>query len=267
MNSYHKVGAMIVALSGAMSIASADQVFFQGFETNTSGWSDGGDYGSIAQANSGDGGITSFNGSHHAVVQQTPGESASYTFFDGPRSAWNGGMTARASVYMDTSWALGEGFDYSVAAYNQSGSHLRDFIFHITRDSNTGDLLVGGSNNTNFDPKENLEDGNHYTIGASGWFTLEHAFRDAGDGSLAVDLNLYDASGTLLFTETRNDPGDLLATVVGGNGYGWFTNIDIAGGINVDDVSLTVVPLPPAMLAGLGMLAGIAGIRKVRRGK
>ncbi|MBO6738222.1 MAG: hypothetical protein JJ916_00005, partial [Phycisphaerales bacterium] len=50
-----------------------------------------------------------------------------------------------------------------------------------------------------------------------------------------------------------------------GNRSGWFTNIDIGGGINVDDVTLNVVPLPPAALAGLGMLAGFAGVRKLRQ--
>jgi len=272
MNSYHKVGAMIVALSTAAGIASADQVFFQGFESDTAGWFDNDDYagyGSVTAVASGTGGVTSFTGSQHAVFEQSAGSggSAAFTRFDGYRDTWSGGMTARASVYMDTNWAAGEGFDYSVAAYDQSGSHLQDFIFHVTKDTSSGDLLVGGSNNTNFDPREDIETLNHYSIGTSGWFTLEHDFRDFGDGTLAVDLNLYDASGTLVFTETRHTAGNVLATVVGGNGYGWFTNIDIAGGINVDDVSLTVVPLPPAMLAGMGMLAGIAGVRKVRRGK
>ncbi|MCZ7658600.1 MAG: hypothetical protein M5U07_12460 [Xanthobacteraceae bacterium] len=36
---------------------------------------------------------------------------------------------------------------------------------------------------------------------------------------------------------------DVIATIVGGNRYGWFTNIDIPGGIAVDNVSLT--PLGP----------------------
>lgn len=261
MNSFSTLGAMVVALTTIAGTASASEVFFQGFESDTVGWFGNG--GTVTAVASGTGGITSFTGSQHAVV-----DGSGYTQFDGYRSAWGGPMTARASVYLDTSWGTGEGFDYSVAATRQDGTHLRDFIFHVTQDTSTGDLLVGGSNNSNNGSlNQNLENLNHYTVGASGWFTLEHAFRDFGDGSLAVDLNLYDASGTKVFTETRHTATDLIATVVGGNRYGWFAVNAVTGGLNVDDVSLTIAPLPPAMLAGMGMLAGIAGVRKVRRGK
>jgi hypothetical protein len=37
-----------------------------------------------------------------------------------------------------------------------------------------------------------------------------------------------------LFTETRNTSADNIATVVGGNRYGWLPNIDIAGGIELE---------------------------------
>lgn len=72
--------------------------------------------------------------------------------------------------------AAGEGFDYAVAANGQDGNHLRDFIFHVTQDTSTGNLLVGGSNNTNFAPREDLDTLNHATIDASGWYTFEHKF-------------------------------------------------------------------------------------------
>jgi len=94
--------------------------------------------------------------------------------------------------------ALGQGFDYSVAATKANGDNLRDFIFHVTKDSSTGDLLVGASNNTNFDPIENLENGTHGTITTSGWYTLQHVFHEVS-GALAVDLNVLDENGTVVF--------------------------------------------------------------------
>ncbi|MHA7813669.1 MAG: hypothetical protein ACX94C_09785 [Phycisphaerales bacterium] len=259
-----------VALAGLSGSVVAGEVFNQGFETDTSGWFDenNGWSGTIDRVSSGTDGITSASGAYHANFGQSNGDgglTAGFTRFDGYRDTWSGPYQASVAIYLDTNWTAGEGFDYSVASSNSSGSHLRDFIFHVTKDTSTGQLLVGGSNNTNFDPIENLETGNHAVIGTSGWYTFEHSFYDAGDGTLAVALNLYDAGGSLIFQEIRNNAGDHVGSIAGGNRYGWFTNIDIAGGINVDDHTLTVVPLPPAAFAGLGMLAGFAGVRKLRQ--
>ena len=43
-----------------------------------------------------------------------------------------------------------------------------------------------------------------------------------GDGSLAVDTNLLDAGGTIVWTRTLNFPADVIATTIGGNRYLWF---------------------------------------------
>ena len=265
------IGALAsVCGMGAMQVHAAE-VWNQGFETDASGWLDNDDYagyGNIDQVASGGGtlGLTSATGSSgHAEVQQVGpvgDESGPFSRFDGYRSVWPGGMTASLDIYLDTSWATGEGFDYDVSVNGTDGNHRRDFIFHVTQDTSSGNLLVGGSNNTNFDPREDLDTLNHYVVPSSGWYTFEHVFRDAGDGSLAVDLNLRDSGGVLLFTETRNDASDLLGTVVGGNRAAWLTNVDIAGGIAIDNHTLNVVP-EPASLALLG-LGGLALIKRKR---
>lgn len=249
-----KAAAVVAMCSLPCTVVHADVVWNQEFtDGDTSGWSDGGGYGSITAVDN----VGTTN--DYAIVTQT--SAGPYSFFDGSRDTWNP-WTASIDIFLSPgAWADGEGFDYSVTSYNQSDSHLRDFIFHVTQDTSTGLLLVGGSNNTNFDPIENLEAGNHYVIDAADWYTFEHDFYDAGDGSLAVDMNLYDSLGNLLFTETRNNAADLLATIVGGNGYSWFTNIDVAGGIMIDNHMLAVVPIPPA--AALGFLGfGLLALRR-----
>jgi hypothetical protein len=241
--------------------ANAAMVWNQGFETDTTGWFDNDDfvgYGDASRVASGTNGITSKNGAWHGLF--TDNGSGPFSRFDGYRdSPWPGGMTASIGVYIDPAIALGEGFEYSVAANKTvaaGGGHLRDFIFHITKDTSTGKLLVAGSNNSNFAPREDLDTLNNYEVTTAGWYMLEHDFRDFGDGSLAVDLNLRDAGGTLLFTETRNNATDLLGSVVGGNRYGWFTDISVTGGIAVDDHTLSVVPEPSTIaLAGLALSA------------
>ena len=241
--------------------ANALNVWSQGFETDTSGWfdEDNGWTGDLTRVGSGTNGITSSDGSFHAIAEQTDtpgvGLSGPFTRFDGYNSVWPGGWTACIDIFLDTTMATGEGFDYSVASSRSDGTHLRDFIFHVTKDTSTGELLVGGSNNTNFDPREDLDTLNHYSVGSSGWYTFQHVFYNAG-GSLAVDLNLLDSAGTVLWTETRNNPADTIAGVVGGNRYGWFTNIDVTGGIAIDNHCRDEVPEPTTIaLIGAGAAA------------
>ncbi len=231
------------AVIGAVT---APTLYVQGFDSgtdpSTTGWIDGGGYGHIVIAASGDNGIDtkSGTGNYALITQDGPvgGESGPFTRFDGYRTDFFAGFTSSVDIYLDTGWAAGSGFDYSVAVTNQSGAHLRDFIFHVTQDTSTGDLLIGTSNNTNFDPIENLESGVHGTVASTGWYTFEQTFRDDGTGHLAVDFVVRDANGVAVFSQTINS-GDSIASVVGGNRYGWFTNVDIAGGIAIDNVSLS----------------------------
>ncbi len=263
-------GLALAAIAAVAAPAHAGTTFSQDFETDTSGWTDSsnGWYGSVTRVASGTGGITSAGGSWHAIFDGDS-SSAPFTNFGGYSSVWPGTYSASVDIYLDTSWAAGSGFDYTVASSRQTGAHLRDFIFHVTQDTSTGELLVAGSNNTNFAVRQDLENINHYSVTNSGWYTFEHVFYDDGSGVLAVDLNLRDSNGTLLFTETRSDAGDLIASVVGGNRYGWFTFIDVRDGIAVDNTCLgtpvAAVPLPPAALLGMGMLGGLGLIARRRR--
>lgn len=213
-------------------------VWDQGFEVDTSGWLDSanGWVGTISQVASGHNGIISSKGSFHAIVDQQ-GSSAPFSSFDGFRNTWLGTWIAEIDVYLDPDWQAGTGFDYSVAASGSDGAHQRDYIFHVTKDTSTGQLLVAGSNNTNFAPREDLETINNYKVASAGWYTLQHVFYESS-GALAVDLNLLDSNGNVLFTETRFNPADLIPSEVGGNRYAWFTFINVPGGIAIDEHQL-----------------------------
>lgn len=209
--------------------------YTQGFETDTLGFFVGGDYGEIARVGSGTGGIASAEGDWHAVLEETA--SGPFSRLGGYSDVFVDGYTVTADIYLDTGWSLGEGFDVSMAASRQNNTHLRDFIFHVTQDTSSGDLIVAGSNNTNFKVREDLDTlANNHVVEESGWHTFEWVFND-DEGVLSVDMNLYEDGGeTPVFTETRSDPRDTIADIVGGNRYMWFTDISVADGIAVDNV-------------------------------
>lgn len=253
---------LVVALFGLAPIASegGNVVWFQGFETDTSGWFPNG--GSITRVASGTNGINSSEGNWHAIVEGM----GPFSRFEGYNSVWpTYGWTACIDIFLDVDIALGQGFEYSVASNKQDNTHLRDFIFHVTKDTSTGKLLVAGSNNSNEPvpggPRQNLETLNHYQVTTTGWYTFQHVFYDLG-GTLAVDLNLLDSVGTVLWTETRNNASDLIATIVGGNRYSWFTLNNVTGGIAIDNHCREEVPEPTTLaLVGAGV-AALVGRRK-----
>lgn len=239
-----RLGTGVVALGATLGLvlagpaAQAASTYYQGFEEDTAGWYDATNAwsGSVTRVESGTN-VDSAEGDWHAIMTEDPevaGRGGPFSRFDGYRDEWPGDYTAEIDVYLDPSWDAGEGFDYSVASSNSSGGHLRDFIFHVASDTSTGDLLVGASNNTNFGVREDLDTlDNHGVIEEAGWYTLQHRFYD-DNGVLAVDLNLIDSDGGVVFTETLSTAADTIPDAVGGNRYSWFTVINVDGGINVD---------------------------------
>lgn len=221
-----------------------DVGYNQGFESVA--WVSGGyitqpsvdwnDYSSaMARVPSGTDGITSKSGGAHAVINSTtiPGNPFDYTGvfgrLGGYSSVFGSGFRSSVDVYLDLSnpavTADTYGWDVSTAASGQDGAHRRDFIFHAASDAG-GNILIAADNNTGFTKRNDLGSINHYTVTNSGWYTLEWVFRDNA-GVLAVDCNLRDAAGALLWSETRSDLSDLIATVVGGNRYMWFTFLEV----------------------------------------
>ncbi len=217
--------------------------YFQGFEApcfnapyqpggGTTDWSRF--YSEIVRVGSGSGGIASRNGTGHAEIRpplptapaQTTG---AFTRLGGYRSVFGGGFTVELDVYIDlndprvlSGVNADYGWDLASAVNDQAGGFRRDFVFHAA--SNTsGQVLIGASNITNFAPMGNLASGNHHVVTGSGWYTLQWVYRTAGNGTLAVDMNLRNAAGSVLHTQTLNNPADLVATEIGGNRYLWFT--------------------------------------------
>ncbi len=272
--------ALVVALGTAAS-SQAAVLHFEGFEAlswvaNMPGnWSEPSGA-SIVRVTSRKNAITSSAGSAHAIVgassapipPATAYASNVSTGFGGGHSSFGQGYLTALDIYLDPmAWAIGQGFDYSIGVGNQSASHLRDFIFHVGQVDNQG-LLVNASNNTtnnaNSFKLQNENGGMYFTVQTAGWYTFEQLFRNDA-GVLAVDFNLRNDMGGLLYSVTRSTPADLIATQVGGIGYGWFIFNNLEG-LAIDNTSLSELStIPePTSFALLLPLAGFATWRKRR---
>lgn len=138
-------------------------------------------------------------------------------------------------------------------------------MFHVGNDGS--DLLVNASNYTdnavNAFKLNNDNGGDNYTLADAGWYTFEQNFRN-DSGALAVDFNLRDDGGSLVYSVTRSDPTDLISTVVGGNRYGWLIFNDIDG-LAFDNTSLAAIPEPGTLIVWSSVTLGFVCHRRRQR--
>lgn len=263
----------VALASVAMLIAGAAQthaatLYSQGFETNTAGWT------GATRVGSGTNGIPSSSGAFHATV--TPGAFTQWGGYNFGGSPTFQEYKTSLDIYLNVGggFANDTRFDFTSAINNNLGAHRRDFAFNagfyndsdITGSGNR--FVISASNGTgraNSFPKNPGRD--PFAIDDTGWYTFEHHFYDNGSGILAVDLSIFDAADLLLHSWTLSDPSDVIATVIGGNRYGWFPNLELAGGLAIDNAQLStvedeVVPEPASMLAWAGLGLCLAGGRK-----
>lgn len=246
------------SLTALTAVSNAGVIYSEGFEGNDNTWSA---YHSPV-INTPSGAITASDGNNYGLIDTSVGgATGAYTFFSGSSSVFGNGFSTSLDVFIDpTLWAIGDGFDYSSAVNNQSGVHNRDFIFNAGQTTNNG-FVINASNNSGFDFNEgSLINSDYYEVTTAGWYTLEHVFYNQG-GVLAVDFNILDGVGALLHTETRSTAADDIATVIGGNRYGWVTYTDMSLAIDNSTLSITEVPEPSTLaIFALGIL-GLASRR------
>lgn len=198
----------------------------------------------VTRVTSGTGGVASASGSWHAVAGSTSFGSI-FTRYGGYSSVFpTAGYTTSIDVYLDTAESpVGSDirFDWSSAISNPAGSHCRDFIFSVGTNG-TGGFVMSASNNAPGWPANPGRD--PYTVTTTGWYTLQHVFRNNA-GVLAVDMRVLDSSGAVLKSWTLSDPSDVIGATVGGNRYGWLVTNGFAS-LELDDVTRSgAVPETP----------------------
>lgn len=228
------VSTLLVAMAGPASAAPPPDPYFNGFETDLTGWTVFGAAFTPTRVATGTAGINSADGSWHAEADGAV-----------PATNWGGfssvfpahGYRTAVDIYLDVDagWANDTRFDWSSAISQPTGAYRRDFVFNAGfyddatgPGANTNRFVVSASNGAtraNSSPKN--PDRDPIAIDQTGWYTFEHVFYDDGTGVLAVDLSIYDSSGTLVHSWTLSDPTDVIGVTVGGNLYGWFVSVEL----------------------------------------
>lgn len=220
---------ILAAILLCITTPQASAVFFQSFETDTTGWS------GATRVMTGTHGVPSKIGAFHA--EDLNGNANTYTFWGGASQTFPpGGYTTSIDIYLDisapymngTGYANDTRFDWSSAIGTPQCGHRRDFVFNAgfytdTDATGTGPrFVISASNNAGRGSSFPKNPGRMpCTITVEGWYTFEHRFRDNGFGVLAVDMTIRNAAGVPVCMWTLSDPSDIIGDTVGGNQYGW----------------------------------------------
>jgi|GEM_PF-6296411 len=205
------IAIFTLVITPALAVSS----YFNGFETDISGWN-----GTIARVASGTDSITSALGSYHAKVNE-----GDFTRWGGYENVFpTNGYITKIDVYLDMAQNPTVGtdkrFDFSSAINQPNGDHRRDFIFSVGTDPAVANQWVmSASNNSPGWPANPGRD--PFVISDTGWYTFQHTFTNNG-GVLKVVMEVLNSGGTVLHSWTLSDPSDVIGTTVGGNRYGWF---------------------------------------------
>jgi hypothetical protein len=242
-----KRSLLVVGLALSMSVL-VFAAFFQGFETDTTGWS------GATRVPSTTNGVPSKVGAFHAEA-----DSGAFTLWGGYSQTFPpGGYITTVDIYLDIAPPYMTGslipypndtrFDWTSAVSTPGCAHRRDFAFNAgfyTNIDTTGAgprFVISASNNTgraNSFPKNAGR--NPYTINVEGWYTFEHKFEavpPVPGGVLRVELTIKNALGVPLMTWILSDPTDIIGTTVGGNRYGWFPQNEFPEGLAIDTSAL-----------------------------
>lgn len=264
--------AGVVLLGGIVATvfaSGAPSAFFNGFETDTSGWFAPSGFGSITRQPSGytNGGgyadtVASATGSYHArLTGSCSNVHGAGTDCFGPYTDWGtgfdsdvfpaGGYTTEVSIYLDTAWAAthpDKRFDWDTAIQDTSLGFLSDYVFNAGTIP-TG-FVIGASPNAGRSstfPSNPCPNPGPTTppnvcrtpaiITTSGWYTFRHSFHDDGSGKLAVDMTILDSSSNTVASWTIYQGFNV--SNVGGPAYGWFPNEEISD-LAIDNSRLSV---------------------------
>jgi PEP-CTERM motif len=280
----------MLASLGMVGSGHAAPLYFQGFETDTSGWTlqPGGDgNGGITQVPSGGGslGLTAYQGGYYAEVQNNT-NSYQAGYGSGGFSFLNGnGVTAPPYPGSSFSQSISVYINVNTPAPSAAGvpAFWIDMSPSLIADDGVGCDPAACADEHNFNltyTGSSVQVGTDgsapvLTINSSGWYTFQDTYAKGATPSSLVQTNenIFNASGILLSSTAalgNSDGGTLTSNNLAGPGYIWLPvwqdgfSGDLLG---IDNVRADAVPEPSTidmLAAGLVCLMGF-GVARIQR--
>jgi hypothetical protein len=275
---YFAIAILAVAIGTLMPTGARAQIFFQGFETDTSGW-----FGDVTRVPSGSSdpnyasGINAASGNFFARLQENTPCTPDNTGCPGPFTFWGSptfsgipmppsGSISELAIYLDVSFAATHSdsrFDWDSSLLAANGSFLQDFIFNVGANTvyspsgpppvcapiTGGYFVITASNNSQREGANAADPGRApQCITTSGWYTFRHTFHPDNAGNLEVDFDILNSGGSVVASWNPSVPGSSASSpgysfsTVGFNYYGWHSDEEISG-LAIDNTLLR--PLQP----------------------
>jgi hypothetical protein len=230
---YFALAILAVAIGASMPTQARAQIYFQGFETDTSGWfPSAGD--SITRVPSGSSdpnyasGINAASGNFFARLGLDPTCTTGNTC-QGPFTLWGSsptsagvpmppsGSISELAIYLDVNFAGTHNdyrFDWDSALSDANGNFLQDYIFNAGTVPAGGDLCgLATAPHFTIAASFNSQRGsafpqnpafNPQCIAVSGWYTFRHTFLPDSQGNLEVDMDILNSSGATVASYVRH---------------------------------------------------------------
>lgn len=289
-----RAAAVLAAALALGASAFAGNLYFQGFETNTSGWipdTSGTTAGAIFREASGGGALalTAFDGAYYAEVENSPNSYLSgygtggFSWFEGngstPPPYPGTGFSQSISVYINVQTPVpANPNDAGFSVDMSPGTTLTTDPCYpaACADEQLFRLFYTGSSvNVKIPEGQGASASTVATLTKSGWYTFQITYQPGMAGTVTNDMNIFDGSGNLVSSTPEalgTNNGALLNADLAGPGYVWlpqWQNGFSGNLLGIDDVRADTLPTPePAsgilMLIGLAGLAGLGYARRRR---
>jgi hypothetical protein len=258
---FHRISKSSLAAAAAVAITfgtvagSAQAAYFQGFETDTAGWTGSPSFGSITRVSSGTNGISSAAGSWHATINEDDDGTGPYTFSGSTTSMPFGtGFTTTIDVYIDTAQGtVGDGWAWDVGVYDNTATFLEGGGFGAQKTAAGTWSIAPDGDGAGYPGSGGL------AITTTGWYRLVSEWGDNG-GLLTRNSYIRDLSDNTLYSNLLTTSNSTANASL--RNYSWFAEVGVPGGLAIDNATSTVPE--PTGLALLGLGAGALLLRRRR---